>query len=367
MLVWSKMSRVVGCFYRLAYYYMLAFGLLRFEYDFRNNDVRRTRRVALYSLCVNLLMLSQIPQQFQMDISTYTQQSKARDIYQFLHSLIVLSRIFACLLILVFYWLRRYEIIALVADFLRLRRAQSRYLSPSASALRRFHFALLIKFSFSITGDLVRFLMSWRSTNWQDRIIMMFTAIYIGLNNQVFNHFFVVSRLINLYLETINSELQHLVSAASELNSQRIQRRHILPWRSAQLMNKFNALMSLRQKLQRFALRVNRLLGPQIAGVMLALYCYNVGVCYIIYSLMKPHEASLLDISAWNMVVLVFGTVVYIADVTEFLVISQRLRQNFGLCMPITLQLLELQQLEKNWDRSVNMKRKITLKLQAFE
>ncbi|XP_054091051.1 putative gustatory receptor 36c [Zeugodacus cucurbitae] len=324
------MPLVLQYFYRFTYYYSLAFGLLRFEYDFHRGNVRPTFRVALYALLSNLLIVSLLPQQFKLDIVGIAHNSKARDLFQFLYVSLSLARSVACVLILALYWWRRHDVIALIIDFQRLVRVRAGHFPHSTVSVRRFRYALLRKLLFICATDMLRFLMAWHSGKWRDQQSIILMTIYFALLSQVVNHFFFGMCVLNFYLEALNEELQSIVDAVALLAAQRRLWPHNFPRRCARLINQFNELMATRQKLLCFADRLTVVLGAQSGCVIFVFYLYNVSMVYLLYSLTKPHEAVLLDMPPWAITCFLIVTAIYCADTLEVLFAFQRLQKNFA-------------------------------------
>ncbi|XP_049308522.1 putative gustatory receptor 36c [Bactrocera dorsalis] len=349
------MPQFLRYFYRFTYYYSLAFGLLRFEYDFHTYNIRPTTRVAAYAILVNLLIVALMPQQFKLDAMNFTRNPKARQLFQFLLTSLSLTRSVACVFILAVYWWRRHDIIALVIDFQRLFRIRVNYILHSSLSVRRFRFALLRKLLLVTVTDLSRLATAWRSGSWRDQQPVILVTIYLAILNQVVNHFFFGMCVLNFHLEALNDELQDIVDAATMLSAQRRVCPQNFPRRCANLINKFNALMARRRQLQRFADRLTAILGVQAGCVIFILYWYNVTLVYLVYSLMKPEGVLSVAMPLWSVVLFLIAGAAYCGDFLEVLIAFRRLRKNFSTCFSIMQTLSEVWQLNRYWERSVSM------------
>ncbi|XP_067633162.1 putative gustatory receptor 36a [Eurosta solidaginis] len=327
--------------------------MIRNEYDFQNDRIRPTRRIAVFAVVSNLWAFTQIPLQYEFDITGYVQQSKSSSLYVALYKSMAVVRTAGSIIILILYWWHRHEIAALLADFQRLRHNRLKIVTLSPMTVCGFRNALLRKIAFGWIAGVFRLLSTAHLHKWRDRYNFITVSFSLSIQSQVFNHIFLISCACNLYLEALNDEIRRIVNTLMASSGQEPLSLFQFRRRRRSLIRKFNSLIMTRKELQRNVAQFNKILGVQVFCVICSLYLYNIGIIYTIYSLTKPNEAKALQITSSEIAVFLFGNFMIFVDVAESVLAIKRLQANFTLFLPAMRKLLELRQLDDHWKRSL--------------
>ncbi|XP_016946469.1 putative gustatory receptor 59c [Drosophila biarmipes] len=295
---------------RLAYWYGLAVGVLNFEVDWSTGRASASRRVTIYAMAHNSLLITLMCLRSLSNRSILEGLTNARHLHEYFFSLMTLVRNVAVMISLTTRWFQRCRILRLWNRIIQM-------VAERPQVVQEYRRGLIFKFVFVVLSDsfhTVLDLSAQRKNYTFDLLtsIAIWTTFTTIFNMIVVQYFLAVLQVLGLY-KVLKQDLSVLIREAETICSIRNRRGGVYSIKCCSLADRLDHLAERHSTLQDAVAEMSEIFQIQSFSMSLVYYLSTMGSIYFTFCSILYNTTG-FGSSYWGLVLIFLSTAFFYAD-----------------------------------------------------